>query len=107
MASSTPLSGIAPSIRVLLAMFRLYADINTGFGKALLGLVGKSYPGEKIDLDPQSVGAKMMNIVKKQVQQDETRAQDVIQEWLTYMVKHDQDFKADFPKWQDALAATY
>jgi hypothetical protein len=88
-------------------MMRIYADINTGFGKALLGLVGKCYPGEKIDLDPQAVGAKMMNIVKKQVQQDETRAQDVIQDWLAYMVKHNQDFKADFPKWQDALDATY
>ena len=101
------LSGIAPSIRLVLGMIRLYADINSGFGKALLGLIGKSYPGEKIDLDPQAIGAKMMNIVKKQVQQDETRAQDVIQDWLTYMVKHDQDFKADFPKWQDALDATY
>ena len=107
MATTAPTYTIAPSIRLIMAMFRLYADINSGFGKALLGLISKCYPGEKIDADPQGVGAKMMNIVKKQVQYDETRAQDVIQDWLTYMVNHNQDFKADFPKWQDALNATY
>lgn len=101
------MSGIAPSIRVLLAMFRLYADINTGLGKGLLDLLKKSYPGETIDLNPQSVGAKLMNIAKKQVQQDETRAQDVIQDFLTYLVSKDWDFKKDFPKWQDALDAIY
>ncbi len=100
-------SGIAPSIRVLVAMFRLIADINTGLGKGLLDLLKKSYPGEKIDLDPQSVGAKLMNIAKKQVQQDETRAQDVIQDFFTYLVSKDWDFKKDFPKWQDALDAIY
>jgi hypothetical protein len=99
--------GIAPSIRLLLAMFRLYADVNTGIGKGLLEVLKKSYPGEKIDLDPQAVGAKLMNIAKKQVQQDETRAQDVIQDFLTYLVSKNWDFKKDFPKWQDALDAIY
>ena len=88
-------------------MMRLYADINTGLGRGLLELIKKSYPGEKIDLDPQSIGAKLMNIAKKQVQQDETRAQDVIQEFLSYLVSKNWDFKKDFPKWQDALDAIY
>jgi len=88
-------------------MFRLYADINTGLGKGLLDLLKKSYPGETIDMNPQAVGAKLMNIAKKQVQQDETRAQDVIQDFLTYLVSKDWDFKKDFPKWQDALDAIY
>lgn len=101
------MSGLAPSIRVLLAMFRLYADINTGLGKGLLDLIKKSYPEEKIDLDPQAIGAKLMNIAKKQVQQDETRAQDVIQDFLTYLVSKNWDFKKDFPRWQDALDAIY
>src|SRR5512135_2790394 len=107
MASSTPMSGIAPSVRLLLAMFRLYADINTGLGQGLLDLLKRSYPDEKIDLNPQAIGAKLMNIAKKQVQQDETRAQDVIQDFLTYLVSKNWDFKKDFPKWQDALDAIY
>lgn len=101
------MSGIAPSVRLLLAMFRLYADINTGLGQGLLDLLKRSYPDEKIDLNPQAIGAKLMNIAKKQVQQDETRAQDVIQDFLTYLVSKNWDFKKDFPKWQDALDAIY
>jgi hypothetical protein len=107
MAPSLRTHSIAPSIRLLLAMFRLYADINTGLGRGLLELIKKSYPGEKIDPDPQAIGAKLMNIAKKQVQQDETRAQDVIQEFLSYLVSKNWDFKKDFPRWQDALDAIY
>jgi len=88
-------------------MFRLYADVNTGFGKALLSLLKKSYPGENIDADPQAVGSKMVNIAKKQLQYSDERAQDAIQDFLEYVIKHNQDFKADFPRWQDALSALY
>ena len=109
-------SGIAPSVRVMLAMFRLYADIATGFGQAIIDILKKQYPGENIDLNPSSLGHKLMNIAKKQVQQDETRAQDVIQDFLGYLVgvrKPDKegnvrpgmkwDFKKDFPDWHEAL----
>jgi hypothetical protein len=99
--------GIAPSIRLILAMFRLYADVNTGIGKGLIDILKRSYPGENINLDPQAIGAKLMNIAKKQVQQDETRAQDVIQDFFTYLVSKNWDFKKDFPKWQDALDVVY
>lgn len=98
---------IAPSIRLLVAMMQIYADIATGLGKGLIELLKRSYPGEKIDLNPAQVGHKLMNIAKKQVQQDESRAEEVIQEFFSYLVSKNWDFKKDFPKWHDALDAVF
>jgi hypothetical protein len=107
MATLSPMHTIAPSIRLIMAMFRLYADINSSFGRSIVDLLKKSYPGEKIDIEPQGLGSKLMNIVKKQVQYDETRAEDVIQDFLTYLISKNWDFKKDFPDWHDAVNAIY
>jgi len=76
---------IANSVRLILAMFRLYADIETDFGKAALVLLKRAYPDQKIDADPAQVGHKMMNIARKQLQYNDTDAMDAIQEYLAYV----------------------
>jgi hypothetical protein len=76
---------IANSIRLILAMFRLYADIETDFGKAALAVLKRAYPDQDIDADPAQVGHKMMNIARKQLQYNDQDAMDAIQEYLTYV----------------------
>lgn len=100
---------IAGSIRLLLAMFRLTANLETGFGKAILDILKRAYPGETIDVSPSEVGRKLMAITRRETQNNETRAQDVIGDYITYLVssKWDERFKGDFPQWKDALSAIY
>ena len=76
---------IANSVRLILAMFRLYADISTDFGKAALAILKREYPGQNITADPAQVGHKMMNIARKQLQYNDEDAMDAIQDYLTYV----------------------
>ena len=76
---------IANSIRLILAMFRLYADIETDFGKGALEILKRRYPDQDIDADPAQVGHKMMNIARKQLQYNDQDAMDAIQDYLTYV----------------------
>lgn len=100
---------IAGSIRLLMAMFRLTANLETGFGKAILDILKRAYPGETIDVSPSEIGRKLMAIARRETQNNETRAQDVIGDYITYLVssKWDERFKGDFPAWKDALSAIY
>lgn len=76
---------VANSIRLILAMFRLYADIEAGFGKAILDILKKQYPDQDVDANPSQVGHKLMNIARKQLQGSDQDAMDAIQELLTYL----------------------
>lgn len=134
MATTSPaLPRLASSVRLVLAMFRLYADIETGFGQAVLALLKKSFPDQKIDISPATVGHKLMAIARKQNQNDDSRAMDSIQDFLTYIstgskyetdsngkILKDKDgvaiprktpktwdFSRDFKTWQEALDAIY
>lgn len=124
---------VAPSIRLILAMFRLYADIQANFGRAIVDILKKQYPDQNVTADPSSVGHKMWAIALKQNQRDEQRATDTIQEFLSYLTTGTKfvnevdpdtgettrvprgkehgakawDFRKDFNKWEDALEAIY
>jgi hypothetical protein len=76
---------IANSVRLILAMFRLYADIETDFGKGALEILKRAYPDQNIDADPAQVGHKLMNIARKQLQYNDQDAMDAIQEYLAYV----------------------
>jgi hypothetical protein len=84
-APSTPPVRIAASIRLILAMLRLSADIETGFGKAIVQILKKQYPDQDVTADPAQVGHKMMAIARKQNQNDPQRAMDALQDYLTYI----------------------
>lgn len=114
-------------------MFRLYADIETDFGKAILDILRKQYPDQDVDADPAQVGHKMMNVARKQLRGNDTEAMDAIQDLLTYLVTGSQyetdekgvikrddegqpieraepkpwDFAKDFDTWDKALGAFY
>jgi len=85
MATHAPDVRIASSIRLLLAMFRLTADIESGFGKAVVDILKKQYPDQVVDADPAQVGHKMMAISRKQNQYDDQRSMDALQDFLTYI----------------------
>lgn len=106
-------------------MFKLSADIATGFGQAVLDILKKQYPDQTIDVTPGSVGGKLLAIARKQNQGDDSRAMDAVQDFLTYISIGGQyevsengtrtkrttpkpwDFKKDFGTWQEALQAIY
>ncbi len=125
MATSVPQTRIAGSLRLILAMFRLYADIEANFGRAIINVLKKQYPGAQIDIQPGTIGHKMMNIARREVQNNDADAYDVIQKFLTYIttgsefvegpkgerVKRTEpspfDFTKDSKTWEDALKNIY
>ena len=124
---------LAASTRLILAMFRLYADIETGFGKAIINILKKQFPDQSVDISPATIGHKLMAIARKQLQNNESAAMDAVQDFLTYIttgsryetddagvVQRDEsgepiqrktgkpwDFAKDWDKWEDALSAMY
>lgn len=124
---------IANSIRLILAMFRLYADAATDFGKSIVDILKKQYPDQEVDADPAQIGHKLMAIARKQLQYNDQDAMDAIQDLLTYLttgsqyevddkgrVQYDKegepiprksgkpwDFAKDWDTWQKALDAIY
>jgi hypothetical protein len=77
---------LAASTRLILAMFRLIASIEEGFGQAVLNILREQYPDQTIDEDPSRIGHKLMGIAMKQNQYRRDRAMDSIQELLAYLV---------------------
>ena len=124
---------IAASVRLIIAMFRLFAGIEEGFGKALISILKKSYPDQEITDSPSSIGGRLMSIARKQLQYNDTDAMDAVQDLLTYLsvgskyetndtgkVQYDDEgeplprtqskpwnFRKDFDNWKDALNAIY
>ena len=90
-------------------MFRLYAGIAEGFGKAIIDILAKQYPDQVEDMKsdpnghPGHVGNKLMAIARRQNQGDEQRSMDAIQDWFTYIVSSNWNFAKDFPTWKEAL----
>jgi hypothetical protein len=85
MDTHTPDVRIAASVRLILAMFRLSADIETGFGQAVVDILKKQYPDQDVTANPAQVGHKMMAISRKQNQSDPQRSMDALQDFLTYI----------------------
>lgn len=132
-----PTVRISRSVRFVYAMFRLYADLESSFGKALIDILKKQYPDQKVDISPSQLGHKLMAIARAQHQNDEQRAMDSIQDLLAYYTLGSQyetrdgkiqyktdpktgekepiqrsqakpwDFAKDFPTWQEALSNVY
>lgn len=92
-----PRPRVAASVRLILAMFRLYANLEAGFGQAVLDILKKQYPDQahEIDLTPMQIGRQMVNKAKKEVQNDEQAAYDVVQDWLVKVTKAQTDFRGD------------
>jgi hypothetical protein len=83
---------ISTPIKFIYAIFRLIADIETNFGRAVLNILKKQFPGQNIDIGPTTLGHRLMYVAKKQVQGNEQDAMDVIQNLLTYFIQSDWDF---------------
>lgn len=93
-------------------MFRLYADIQSDFGKSVLWILKKQYPDQDVNADPRQVGHKLYNIALKQNQYNDQRAQEAIQDFLTYLISANGGKGWNFPtqtspKWEEALSAIY
>lgn len=83
-----PWNKISASIRLIMAMFRLYAGIEGSWGKTVKDILKKQYPDAKDEIDKvmtdQALGQKMLAIAMKQTQYNEDKAQDAIQSQLMY-----------------------
>jgi hypothetical protein len=116
-----------------MAMMRLYADIESGFGRSIVNILKKQFPGQEIDVQPASIGHKLMAIARKQLQNNDADAQDAIGDLLSYLatgskyetdgegkVQRDEegkpierkeskpwDFTKDTKTWQEALDKIY
>jgi hypothetical protein len=92
-------------------MFRLYAALEENWGRAVKDILRKQYPDAKDEITSSisdtALGQKMLAIAMKQTQYDETRAQDAIQDTLTYWTKSQFDFTEGAKTWEDALRNMY
>lgn len=118
---------------VKLSMFEIVADIETGFGKAIVDILKRNYPDQDVNISPSSLGHKLMMIARKQNQNNDQNAMDAIADTIEYFsvgskyetdaegkpVKDEEgkrvlrtkarpwDFAKDFDTWQKALSAIY
>lgn len=88
--ASYRVSRIAPSIRLAYVIFRLSADIESGFGKAILDILKQQYPGSEKEMEadgvvPSKVGGKLLAIARKELQYNDVEAMDAAQDLLTYI----------------------
>lgn len=119
-------SYISPGIRLAYVIIRLAADIERGFGLAILQILEEQYPDQTIEVTPSEIGNKMMAIARRQLQNNNADAMDAVQDFLTYImtgtefvgaeegeerkkrtVSEPWNFRKDFDKWKDALNAIY
>lgn len=127
---------IASSVRLILAMFNIIADIKQNFGRAVIDILKNQYPDQDVNINPGTVGSKLMAIAMSENQNDPVRAEEVVQDYLAYLsvgktkevmktVKEVDEsgeivekqipvetgemwnFRKDFDKWEDALKAIY
>ena len=107
-----PVPRIAASIRLIFAMYRLYANLEAGFGEAILKILREQYSDQKddIDLTATQVGHMMVNSAKKELQNDYDAALDAVQDFLLKITKAGTNFRADTkkgrpgaPTWRQAL----
>lgn len=110
---------LSASTRFVLAFLRLSADIAEGFGRAILNILQKQYPGmlremregrymapdgkgglqqredDRYKENPAaSIGHKLLAIARKQLQYNDQDAYDAIQDFLVYLTSSKFDFKA-------------
>lgn len=82
-----PWNKISASIRLIMAMFRLYAALEENWGRAIKDILRKHFPDAKAEINKasdHSIGQKLMAIAMKQTQYNETKAQDAIQDAIMY-----------------------
>jgi len=83
-----PWNRISASIRLIMAMFRLYAGMESSWGRMVKDILKKEFPESKKEIDAEmsdaALGQKILAIVMKQTQYNEDKAQDAIQRMLTY-----------------------
>lgn len=90
---------VAASVRLILAMFRLYGNLEAGFGKAVLDILKAQYPESVSEIEstvtPSQIGRQLVQKAKKEVQNDEQAAYDVVQDWLVKVTNAKTDFRGD------------
>lgn len=84
-----PWTKISASVRLVMAMFRLQAGIESNFGRMVKDILKTQYPSQKKEIDAGvsdiSLGQKLMNIALKQQQYDQVKAEEAVQEFLIYI----------------------
>lgn len=77
---------ISSATRFIVAMFRIVAGIEDNFGRTLIQMLEKQYPGQKITkYTGTALGNKMIAIARGQLQGNFDRAYDAVQDYLTYL----------------------
>lgn len=106
-----PWNKISASVRLIMAMFRLYAALEENWGRMIKDILREQYPDAKDEISKsmsdQALGQKVLAIAMKQTQYDETRAQDAIQDTITYWIKSKFNFTEGAKSWEDALRNMY
>lgn len=105
-----PAIKIAASVRLIMAMFRLYAALEEGWGRQVKEILKRQYPDAAAEIDAAysdaALGQKLLNIALKQTQYNETKAQDAIQSQLMYWLTGTVDVRSQAEReadYQDAL----
>jgi hypothetical protein len=107
---------ISASVRLIYAMLRLAADIETSIGRHILEILKRQYPeqADEIDLNGTQIGHMMVNKAKKELQGDYAEALDAVQNFMIKIVgrkdRPEFDFRAPTKKgapgaktWKQAL----
>lgn len=86
---------VAASLRLIMAMFRLTAGIQTNFGRAVLDILKAQYPEQKaeIDLTADQIGGMLLAKARRELQNDDAAAQDAVQDWLLKIHRAKTDFR--------------
>lgn len=97
-----PWNKISASIRLIMAMFRLYAGLEEGWGRAVKDILRRQYPKAKDEIGKGvsdiALGQKLLAIAMKQTQYNETKAQDTIQDALAYWATGTAEYTKDYEK---------
>lgn len=79
---------ISASVRLIYAMLRLAADIETSLGRHILEILKRQYPDQagEIDLNGTQIGNMMVSKAKKELQGDYAEALDAVQNFMIKIV---------------------
>lgn len=85
MATVVASTRIAASVRLILAMFRLYAAVEDQIGKVVLDILRKQFPDQTVDMTASQIGGKLLGIARRELQGNDADAQDAVSDFLTYI----------------------
>lgn len=105
------------------ALHRYYTDASmiNNWGKGVIGILKKQFPGQNVTATPSEIGKRLYSIAMRELQRNPNDAEDLVQEFFTYITtgtdrptsgeesekNQPWNFADDFETWQEALKNMY